>query len=137
MIAAKMHSDRARKELTKGAGGQKKPRETIRIKDKVAGKDSFPPRETTTEAEVFRKSTEAALAARRNLQDRPSISFHETMRKRSSVVAMVTKRVELLHMNVISREFTQVLVSKCWKKTATVTEAQMGRIYAPNVVQHA
>lgn len=113
MIAAKMHSDRARKELTKGANGQKKPRrETIRIKDKVAGKEAFPPDDSTEEVEVFRKSTEAAFAASRTLSnDRPRISFNETMRKRSSVVAMVTKRVELLHMNVISREFSQVLVS--------------------------
>lgn len=113
MIAAKMHSDRARKELTKGANGQKKPRrETIRIKDKVAGKEAFPIKEPNNEAEVFRKSTEAALAARRPLlNNRPSVSFNENMRKRSSVVAMVTKRVEMLHMNVISREFAHVLVS--------------------------
>lgn len=109
MIAAKMHSDRARKELAKGTAVPRR-RETVRIKDKVAGKEAFPPRDSAEQAEDFRRSTAAAAAAR-NLSARPKNSFKETMRKRSSVVAMVTKRVELLHMNVISREFTQVLVS--------------------------
>lgn len=130
MIAAKMNSDRARKELTKGANGQKKPRETIRIKDKVAGKEAFPSRDSVKEAEVFRRSTAAALAARNTSNGRLSISFNDNVRKRSSVVAMVTKRVELLHMNVISREFTQVLVSSV-EGTTTVTEARLGEPLHP------
>lgn len=131
MIAAKVHTDRARKELTKGAGGQKKPRETIRIKDKVAGKEVFPPVESTDEAENFRRSTEAASAGGRTSNDRPSISFNATMRKRSSVVAMVTKRVELLHMNAICREFTQVLVSNVQGIATVFMVAQLGESLLP------
>lgn len=131
MITAKLHSDRARKEMTQGASGQKKPRETVRIKDKVAGKDAFPTRDSTTEAEMFRASRAAALTTSLASDPKRRISFNETVRKRSSVVAMVTKRVELLHMNAISREFTQVLVSGA-EGTATVTEVQLGYLRTHN-----
>ncbi len=107
MIAAQMHSDRARQDLTKKTGGQRQPRQTIRIKDKVAGKDSFPPTEDQ-QVDDFRARA-AAEAFTRGLPHRNS-TFSEASRKRSSVVAIVTKRVEMLHMNTICREFTQVLV---------------------------
>lgn len=61
---------------------------------------------------AFRASRAAALAFGPSpVISRPSISFEKTRRKRSSVLAVVTKRVEMLHMNVICRECSQVLVS--------------------------
>lgn len=107
MFAAKVHSDRARQEL-KGVAGPKKPRENARTSFKGPGKKTALTPSPDQQADDFR----ARAAAQALSQDRPhrNSTFNEKTRKRSSVVAMVTKRVEMLHMNTICREFTQVLV---------------------------
>lgn len=110
MLVAKVQSDRARNDLAQSANGQKRPRrETLRKKDKLAGKDAPP--DGNDQVEAFRASRAAALAFARGPHHRSSGLITEGAWKRSSVLAMVAKRVELLHMNTICREFTQVLVS--------------------------
>lgn len=104
MIAAKIHTDRAREDLTPKST---KRRDTKRKKEMGAGKEGG----NDEQAEVFRASRAAAM----KLGDNPtarnnSVSFKKTNRNRSSVVAVVVKRVEMLHMNTICREFSPLLV---------------------------
>lgn len=115
MLVAKVQSDRARNDLAQSTKGHQKPRETFRKKDKLAAKDAPP--NGHDQVEAFRASRAAALAFARDPHHISSGLISEATWKRSSVVAMVTKRVELLHMNTICREFTQVLVSWFYERT--------------------
>lgn len=106
MIAAKMHTDRAREDL---APKNAKKRDAKRKKDMGAGKEQG----NDEQAEVFRASRAAAMMRGDNPAAKNSVSFRKTNRNRSSVVAVVAKRVEMLHMNTICREFSPLLVRKC------------------------
>lgn len=106
MIAAKMHADRAREDLKKAPKPPKKNhRGSIRKKDVAAGKERG-----DEQAEVFRAGRAAAMMFSDIAPGRGPISVNKTNRARSSVVAAVTKRVEMLHMTAISREISPFLV---------------------------
>lgn len=108
MLVAKVHGDRARADQTASAAGTRKvSKKKLPIRDinKSKGGEFSGDR-----ADVFRANRNAA-AAFSPRHDRGSVALGDTRRKRSIVVAMVKKRVEMLHMNVICREITQVLVS--------------------------
>lgn len=108
MIAAKIHTDRAREDLTKGPTKHKK-RDTIRKKDIATGMEGG----DNEQAEAFRASRAVAMMFGNSATNKNNVSFRKTNRNRSSVVAVVTKRVEMLHMNAISREFSPFMVRTC------------------------
>lgn len=112
MLVAKVHGDHARAEQTAAAGVHphhphlhpKNLRDTL-PRDSPGTDGAL----SGAQAEAFRAKRDAAAAT----TPPPCggvVGIDEIRRKRSSLVAMVKKRVEMLHMNAISREFNQVLV---------------------------
>ena len=116
MLVAKVHRDRAKLEQTAGAGPHPHPHpHPKKLRDKKAndatkGGDGALSGDGVDD---FRAKRDAAAATSSPPSHTSSVGLGDVRRKRSSVVAMVKKRVEMLHMNAVSREFTQVLVSRC------------------------
>lgn len=102
MLVAKVHRDRARAEQTAGARKEKTRRQ------KPAYKAKGSPPGVVGEKEAFAHRDAAAVVS---TNQRHVNALAQTRRKRSSVVAIVKKRVEMLNMNIIAREFVQIVVS--------------------------
>lgn len=97
MLAAKVHRDRARADQTAGSRKESAKRK------KVTKKPPKKRRPSTEHAQSFRANRDAAAAIPQSGNE-----LNATRRKRSSVVAIVKKRVEMLHMNVVARELSVV-----------------------------
>lgn len=98
MLAVKVRRDRARADQAAGAhaaGPGKRNVSTSAHKQRVS-KDHLDP---------FRSEYEAASSPASEHQSPPV-----ARRKRASVVAIVKKRVEMLHMNFIARDFPHYMV---------------------------
>ena len=110
LASSKIHHDRALAGQAAASGksvGRQNSRLKQRQKEWAGGRDGNKASSQTLEA--FRAHAQAAAASAQFL---PSVDMmSDTRRRRSSVVAIVKKRVEMLQMNAVSREFTQVLVS--------------------------
>lgn len=113
MLVAKVHRDRARAEQSKSVS-QKDPRKVKKLrerkaKERAAEKAKGVP--SSNQVDAFRANRDAAATSTADPNHQNGDTIIGTRRKRSSVLAMIKKRVETLHMNVICREFANVLVS--------------------------
>lgn len=111
MFTAKIHTDRARAEQNATQGTVRRARKNSQLqRDRRAWdreKGIIKEGASIESVDDFRAKRDAALAP---APVRSSV-LGEARRKRSRMLAMVRKRVEMLHMNAISREFPHALVS--------------------------
>lgn len=78
----------------------------VRQKKTEGGKNGG--RSSLDDLEAFRRQTSGSFPLQTLHRDNV---ISQTARRRSTVVPLVRKRVEMLNINAISREFTQALVS--------------------------
>lgn len=113
MLAAQVHRDRARAEHTVNNNAPRRTSHHVKGRRKGSGGGGQPSFDNDR-AQTFMANRDAAAAtiSGPSGRHRGSVALGATKRKRSSVVAIVKKRVEMLHMNVIAREFSQVVVRR-------------------------
>lgn len=106
MIAAKVHRDRARADQTAGArkgNARRRKKTSLKASQPLASQSSESVKKT------FRERRDQAAAILTKQRSRNVVGLSN--RRRSSVVAIVKNRVDMLNMGVIAREVTSHMVS--------------------------
>lgn len=107
LATTKIHQNHilAKRKAVLGTRGTENYQRRARHKNTAGGKDGGHP--SLDDLEVFRKQAHDSFPFQTLHRDNV---ISQTAGRRSTVVPIVKKRVEMLNINAISREFTQALV---------------------------